>query len=470
MASPQIVWLRRDLRLADQPALHTAAKAGPVVPVFVLDDERPRGDDDRTYGGAHRWWLHHSLESLATGFGRHNARIVLRKGDSVSVLASLADQLGAGAIHANRHYEPWWREAEEDLRDALPEGCELCLHDGNYLMPPGTATTGSGDPYKIYTPFYRSMLEIMPPRDELPVPPTISQPSDLPESDDLSDWNLLPTSPNWATRMEDFWKVGEDAAHDRLKWWTEHVGEYEDGRNLPSVDQTSQLSPHLHWGEISPVTIWHALKDKRSEGWKTYESELIWRDYAQNIIYQFPDYPRETYRDAIDDNKLWRNPNRGHIIQEELEAWQQGRTGYPIVDAGMRQLWALGWMHNRVRMIAASFLIKHLLIDWRHGERWFWDTLVDGDYGSNATNWQWVAGTGVDSNMFPRIMAPLKQSDKFDAAGYIREWVPELADLSDDEIHDPSDQCRPDDYPEKIISHKEGRERALQAYRDMKDD
>ena len=468
MSRTQIVWLRRDLRLADQPALHAAAKAGPVVPVFVLDDERPKGDDDRTYGGAHRWWLHHSLDSLSKGFGRHNARIVLRSGDSVSVLAGLAHELEAEAVHANRHYEPWWRDAEEELKDALPNGTTLCLHDGNYLMPPGTATTGSGDPYKIYTPFYRSMLEIMPPRDELPAPPTISQPSDMPESDDLSDWKLLPTSPNWATQMEEFWKVGEDAAHERLTWWTGHVGEYEDGRNLPSVDQTSQMSPHLHWGEISPVTIWHALKDKRSEGWQTYESELIWRDYAQNIIYQFPDYPRETYRDAIDDNKLWRNPNRGHIIQEELEAWQQGRTGYPIVDAGMRQLWAIGWMHNRVRMIAASFLIKHLLIDWRHGERWFWDTLVDADYASNGTNWQWVAGTGVDSNMFPRIMAPLSQSEKFDAAGYIREWVPELADLSDDEIHDPQDDKR-GEYPAKIIGHKEARERALDAYRAMKD-
>ena len=470
MSKPQIVWLRRDLRLADQPALHSAAQAGPVAPVFVLDDERPRGDDDRRYGGAHRWWLHHSLESLSKGFGRHNARIVLRKGDSVSVLASLADELGAGAVHANRHYEPWWREAEEDLKEALGDECELCLCDGNYLMPPGTATTGSGDPYKIYTPFYRAMLDLMPPRDELPEPSTISQPSDLPESDDLGDWDLLPTKPNWATQMEQFWKVGEDAAHERLGWWADHVQEYEDGRNLPSVDQTARMSPHLHWGEISPVTIWHALKDKRSEGWKTFESELIWRDYAQNIIYQFPDYPRETYRDAIDDNKLWRHPDRGHLIHEELEAWQMGRTGYPIVDAGMRQLWAIGWMHNRVRMIAASFLIKHLLIDWRHGERWFWDTLVDGDYASNGTNWQWVAGTGVDSNMFPRIMAPLKQSEKFDAADYIREWVPELADLPDDQIHDPSDDCRPDDYPEKIISHKEGRERALEAYRAMKED
>ena len=467
MASVHIVWLRRDLRLADNPALYAAAQAGPIVPVFVLDDERA---GDRKYGGASRWWLHHSLQSLGKSFGRHNASLILRSGDSVDILADIAAKTGAEAIHANHHYEPWWREAESDLRDALPEGCELVLHDGNYLMPPGTATTGSGDPFKIYTPFSRAMREIMPPRDELPAPESISQPSDLPASDTLGDWGLLPTDPDWATQMTRFWDIGEDAARERLDWWADHVDEYEDGRNLPSEDQTSQMSPHLHWGEISPITIWHALKDKRSEGWRTYESELIWRDYAQNIVYQFPAYPNETYRDAIDDSKLWRNPNRGHIIQEELEAWQKGRTGYPIVDAGMRQLWAIGWMHNRVRMIAASFLIKHLLIDWRHGERWFWDTLVDADYASNGTNWQWVAGTGVDSNMFPRIMAPLSQSEKFDAAAYIREWVPELADLSDEEIHDPSDDCRPGDYPAKIIGHKEARERALEAYRAMKDD
>ncbi|NVD43943.1 cryptochrome/photolyase family protein [Qipengyuania atrilutea] len=468
MSNPQIVWLRRDLRMKDQPALHAAAEAGPVVPVYVLDDDRPKqSGSDRCFGGAHRWWLHHSLESLGKSFGARNGSIVLRRGDSVSVLASIADEIGAEAVHANRHYEPWWREAEEELKDALPDGCELVLHDGNYLMPPGTATTGSGDPYKIYTPFSKAMLDLFPPRDELPEPDTISQPSDMPDSDDLSDWDLLPTKPDWAAGFREFWKVGEDAAHDRLEWWADEVAAYDESRNLPSKDETSQMSPHLHWGEISPVTIWHRLKDKRSGGWKTYEKELIWRDYAQNIIMQFPKYPDQSYRD-YDEQVLWRHPNRGHLIQEELEAWQQGRTGYPIVDAGMRQLWKTGWMHNRVRMIAASFLIKHLLIDWRHGERWYWDCLVDGDYASNGTNWQWVAGTGVDSNMFPRIMAPLSQSEKFDAADYIRQYVPELSDLSDEDIHDPPEGKRPDDYPEKIIGHKEARERALQAYRDSK--
>ena len=465
MTKPQIVWLRRDLRLRDQPALYTAAQAGPVVPVYVLDDERT---GDRSLGGASRWWLHHSLQDLSKSFGRHNSRIILRRGDSVKQFAAIAKELGAGAIHANRHYEPWWRKAQGDLKDAL-EGmdCELELYDGNYLMPAGTATTGSGDPYKIYTPFMKAMKNLFPPREELPAPEKLTSPDAWPASDDLADWDLLPTKPDWSGGFSDHWTVGEGAAHDRLDWWDDTIDEYDDGRNLPSVDKTSQMSPHLHWGEISPVSIWHAFKDKRSDGWQTYEKELIWRDYAQNVICQFPKYASESYRDQFDDLQ-WRNPNRGHLIQEDLEAWQRGQTGYPIVDAGMRQLWHIGWMHNRVRMIAASFLIKHLLIDWRHGEKWFWDTLVDADYGSNGANWQWVAGTGVDSNMFVRIMAPLSQSEKFDAAGYIREWVPELAQLSDNEIHDPADEKR-GDYPVKRIGHREARERALEAYRQMKD-
>ena len=460
MTKPQIVWLRRDLRMADNPALYHAAKQGPVVAVYVLDDEAA---GDHAYGGASRWWLHHSLESLSKSFGARHSQIVLRRGDAVEQLCKVAKETGAETIHANRHYEPWWRKAQGKLKDEL----DLQLYDANYLLPPGAVTTGSGDPYKIYTPFSKATLDALPPRDELPEPETISSPDDWPESDVLGDWELLPTKPDWAGGMRNFWEVGEAAAHERLDWWYDHVDEYDDGRNLPSRDATSQLSPHLHWGEISPVQIWNRFKDKRSQGWKTFEKELIWRDYAQNVICQFPSYPKESYRDGWDSDMGWRNPNRGHIIAEELEAWQKGMTGYPIVDAGMRQLWQTGWMHNRVRMITASFLIKHLLIDWKHGERWFWDCLVDADYGSNGTNWQWVAGTGVDSNMFSRIMAPLGQSEKFDAAGYIREYVPELAGLSDDDIHDPPAGKR-GDYPEKIIGHKEARERALETYRAMK--
>lgn len=463
MSSPQIVWLRRDLRLADQPALHAAAAARPVIPVYVLDDERA---GDHAYGGASRWWLHHSLESLGTSFGKRNSRIVLRRGDAPQVLAAIAREVGAGAIHAIRHYEPWWKEAEDELADALGDDCALCLHDGNYLLPPGAVTTGSGTPYKIYTPFSRAMLERMPPREAVDEPETIRSPDSWPDSDDLADWDLLPTKPDWAGGIGDFWQVGEDAAHDRLAAWADDVGDYDEARNLPSIDGTSRLSPHLHWGEISPVQIWHALKNKRSDGWHTYGTEIIWRDYAQNVICQFPDYARDIYRD-YDERTLWRNPNAGHLIEDDLKAWQKGQTGYPIVDAGMRQLWQTGWLHNRVRMICASFLVKHLLIDWRHGERWYWDCLVDADYGNNGVNWQWISGTGVDSNMFVRIMAPLTQSEKFDAAGYIREYVPELADLDDDCIHDPPGDQR-GDYPAKIIGHKEARERALEAYRASK--
>ncbi len=456
MASPQIVWLRRDLRMADNPALFHASQAGPVVPVFVLDDAAA---GDHAYGGASRWWLHHSLASLAKSLGRHRCKLILRRGDAVEELAKVAREVGANCIHANRHYEPWWRRAQGRLRDQI----DLCLHDANYLLAPGSVTTGSGTPYKIYTPFAKATLDRLPPRDELPAPDKLHLPDTWPGSDDLDDWALLPTGPDWSGGMRDFWDVGEDAARERLEWWDDHVADYDRARNLPSIDGSSRLSPHLHWGEISPVQVWHHLSSRRGQGWKTFEKELIWRDYAANVICETPDYATHSYRDF---GKLaWRDHRRE--AADDLRAWQRGLTGYPIVDAGMRQLWETGWMHNRVRMIAASFLIKHLLIDWRVGERWFWDTLVDADFASNAVNWQWVAGTGVDSNMFVRIMAPLSQSEKFDAAAYIREYVPEIARLSDAEIHDPPDGRR-GRYPAKIVGHKEARERALAAYKAMK--
>ncbi|MGY6552011.1 MAG: cryptochrome/photolyase family protein [Erythrobacter sp.] len=463
MTKPQIVWLRRDLRLGDNPALYHAAKAGPVIACYVLDDATPR---HHAYGGASRWWLHHSLANLAQRLEQRGSRLILRRGDAAEELGKLAEKTGAGAIHANRHYEPWWRKVQGKLAERL----DLQLYDGNYLMPPGSITTGSGGQYKIYTPFSRAVRSAFPPRDELPAPEILAAPDQWPASDDLAAWGLLPTKPDWSGGLADFWEVGEEAAHTRLDAWEAHLDEYDDKRNFPSVDKTSQLSPHLHFGEISPVQIWHKFKHKRSDGWRTFEGELIWRDYSQTAILQFPAYASENYRE--DFNRLeWRDPATDDAAARDLKAWQQGRTGYPIVDAGMRQLWQTGWMHNRVRMITASFLIKHLLIDWRYGEKWFWDTLVDADYASNATNWQWTAGTGVDSNMFVRIMAPLSQSEKFDCARYIRTYVPELAGLDAPAIHDPEEfGRRPKDYPRKIIAHKQARERALAAYKAMKED
>lgn len=453
MSSPVIVWLRRDLRLTDQPAIAEAARKGPVIPVYICDDETPR---HRAMGGASRWWLHHSLQSLDASLRARGSRLILRRGRSDEVLVRLAQETGAGEVHALHHYEPWWRNAEK----AVAEAVTLCLHHGNYLAPPGSVTTGSGGLYKIYTPFWRALRERMPPPAPLPCPGAIPAPPQWPASEALDDWSLLPTRPDWAGGLRDTWRPGEEGAMERLATFAEEAGEYAGQRNLPARDGTSMLSPHLHFGEISPAQVWHGAAQAGGSV-DTFLGELGWRDYAQNVILQYPDYGAKNAREPFGDFPWRQSP-------ADLKAWQQGRTGYPIVDAGMRQLWHTGWMHNRVRMIAASFLIKHLLIDWREGERWFWDTLVDADYGNNAVNWQWTSGSGVDANMFVRIMAPLTQSDKFDAADYIRQWVPELAGLANAQIHDPPAGMRPHGYPEKRIDHREARDRALAAWQQAK--
>jgi deoxyribodipyrimidine photo-lyase len=464
VTAPVILWFRRDLRLADQPALAAAVASGaPVIPVFILDDETPK---HRKMGGASRWWWYNTLMSLDADLAKLGSRLILRAGKSDDVLADLTKETGASAIHCIRHYEPWWRNAEKAVAKSLPEGCKLICHDGNYLLPPGSVTTGSGGQYKIYTPFMRALWQHMPPPEPLPAPTKIATPDKWPASDRLSDWNLLPTKPDWADGMKEMWSPGETGAKVRLEAFVDKAKYYDEKRNLPSVEGSSFLSPHLHFGEISPATCWHATM-KAGGSVDVFLKELVWRDYAQNVICQFPEYGGKNARDAFD--KLpWRDMS-DPAVKADYVAWTKGRTGYPIVDAGMRQLWATGWMHNRVRMIAASFLIKHLLIDWCEGEQWFWDTLVDADYGSNSVNWQWTAGTGVDSNMFVRIMAPLLQSEKFDAARYIREWVPELADLQEPYIHDPEEHgVRPKSYPRKIIGHKAARERALKAHEVVK--
>jgi deoxyribodipyrimidine photo-lyase len=454
MSAPTIVWFRRDLRLSDQAALAAAAGQGqgPVVPVYILDDETPR---HRRMGAASRWWLHHSLVSLDAALREGGSRLVLRRGKSDEVLAALARETGATRVHCLRHHEPWWRNAERAVAKTL----ELVCHDGNYFAPPGSILTGAGQPYKIYTPFWRALREQMPPPEPLRRPAHIPTPSHWPESDRPGEWDLLPIKPDWASGFARDWTPGEAGAHERLEDFRDEASRYDSTRNLPSIEGSSRLSPHLHFGELSPAQVWHRVAD-RGGSVGTFLGELGWRDYAQNVIQQFPDYATKNGREAF-DKLSWRS---GTTADRDLRAWQQGCTGYPIVDAGMRQLWATGWMHNRVRMIAASFLIKHLLIDWRVGEAWFWDCLVDADHGNNSVNWQWTAGTGIDSNMFVRIMAPLVQSEKFDAAGYIREWVPELAALPDSAIHDPDEAgCRPSNYPVKIIGHREARARALAA-------
>lgn len=447
MTTPTILWFRQDLRLADQAAVVAAAAEGPVVPLFVLDDDAP---GDWRMGGAQRWWLHHSLERLGEALAKAGAPLVLRRGRVADVIAAVAEETGARRVHALRHYEPWWQDAEA----AVAERLEPCLHDGTLLAPPERVLTGSGGRYRMFTPFWRALSAQMPPPVPVAAPKRIE--GVVAKGDALKSWGLLPTKPDWAGGFGE-WEPGEAGALARLEAFVDHVADYDRARNLPSIEGSSRLSPHLHHGELSPATVWHAVA--RRKGAEPFLREVGWRDFTSNVIDQQPDYADANGRDAF-DRFDWRT---GKAADADFKAWTEGRTGYPIVDAGMHQLWATGWMHNRVRMIAASFVIKHLLIDWRRGERWYWDTLVDADYGNNSVNWQWVAGTGIDSNPFGRMMAPLVQSPKFDAGGYIREWVPELADVPDPAIHDPHGAGVAVDYAKPLIGHREARERALAA-------
>jgi deoxyribodipyrimidine photo-lyase len=450
VTAASLLWLRQDLRLHDQPALVAAAREGAVIPVYILDDETP---GRWMVGGAQRWWLHGSLERLSEAYARLGSRLILRRGKAEVELERLAAETGTARIHATRHYEPWWRDAERQVAAAL----DLVLHEGNVLVPPEQVRTGAGKPFKIYTPYWRALQEYLPPSQPLPAPDSLQAPARWPHSDRLEDWRLLPTRPNWAAGFGDEWAPGEATAQERLHDFGSIAGDYADRRNLPSSEGTSRFSPHLHFGELSPRSIWHSLPDAAGE---KFRKELAWRDFSHNVMLSQPRIGEAAGRPAFEDF-----PYRGGAEADaDFHAWTRGRTGYPIVDAGMRQLWATGWMHNRVRMIAASFLVKHLLIDWRRGVDWFWDTLVDADYGNNGQNWQWIAGSGVDSQPFNRIMAPLVQSRKFDAADYIRRWVPELGGLGDDLLHEPGAHAPPG-YPQPIVGHREGRERALAALR-----
>ncbi|EZP48975.1 cryptochrome/photolyase family protein [Sphingomonas sp. RIT328] len=452
MTDISLLWLRQDLRLHDQPALVAATQAGAVIPVYILDDDAA---GEWAIGGAQRWWLHHSLAALGDALDAKHSRLILRRGDSVTILRDLMQETGAARIHALRHYEPWWRKAEAALGDAIT------LYDGNHLARIEDITTGSGAPFRIFSSFWKALQTQLPPDAPVAAPRTCPAPDHWPKSDSLADWALLPSKPDWSGGFAD-WKPSETEALAKAKRFAKQADDYERQRNLPAADGTSRLSPHLHHGEISPRQVIHALGDHADDG---FVREIAWRDFTSGVLLALPDYGTVNGR-AKFDALPWRDDA---AAKRDLKAWQRGQTGYPIVDAGMRQLWQSGWMHNRVRMITASFLVKHLLIDWRAGERWFWDCLVDADYGNNSVNWQWIAGTGVDANMFSRIMAPLGQSEKFDAGDYIRRWVPELADVPDDAIHDPDEHgVRPESYPAKIIGHREARERALAAQKAMK--
>ncbi|WP_428659559.1 cryptochrome/photolyase family protein [Reyranella sp.] len=461
-----IVWFRNDLRLADNPALIAGLGSGrPVIPVFVLDEETP---GIRRHGAASRWWLHHSLRALDASLRLLGSRLILRRGAAEHVIGELARECDASAVYWSRAYDPGTRNRDARIKQTFEKrGIAADGLKANLLFEPWEVKTSSGGPYRVFSAFWRACRTMRAPAAPLPAPRTLPAPGLWPSSDDLAAWRLLPTAPDWAGGLGATWTPGEAAAITRLAdFLDDALVHYRQGRDVPSTKATSRLSPHLAFGEISPRQIWRAAATRgHSAPSEKFLAELGWREFGYGLLFQSDDLAQRNFRPEF-DGFPWLDGD------EALEAWRQGRTGYPIVDAGMRELWTTGWMHNRVRMITASFLTKDLLIDWRIGERWFWDTLVDADPASNPMNWQWVAGCGADAAPYFRIFNPTLQGEKFDPNGdYVRRWVPELASLPAETIHRPwaADQAIPPEiYPAPIIDHAAARQRALQALRRVK--
>jgi len=477
---PLIYWFRNDLRLTDVPGLHAAIKTGqPVVPVYILDTEAA---GRWAPGGASRWWLHHSLASLSDAIEERGGELLIYGGDSLAILDWLVDKTGAAGIYCSRAYEPWAAELERSVHDHFEERDTVFKrYPGALLFEPEQIANQAGDPFKVFTPFWKACRRQSTPNEPRPAPDSgvfADLPAPRPEAasaQSLNGLELLPTAPNWAEGWEDLWQPGEAGAAERLEAFLDTgLNNYSDGRNHPALDVTSRLSPHIHFGEISPRQVWHAVEDGRRSDDEVakFLSELGWREFSYHLLHHFPSIPEAAFKDQFADFPWLGN-------KEHLKAWQRGRTGYPIVDAGMRQLWQTGYMHNRVRMVVASFLTKHLLLPWQAGEDWFWDTLVDADLASNACSWQWVAGSGADAAPYFRIFNPTAQGEKFDKKGeYVRHWVPEIAALPDKYLHEPStapeDVLREagivlgEDYPEPIVEHKAARQAALDAYGEIR--
>ncbi|MET0934273.1 MAG: deoxyribodipyrimidine photo-lyase [Mycetocola sp.] len=449
--TPSVVWFRDDLRLDDNPALLAAIRrGGPVVAVYILDEE---SDGIRPFGGAAKWWLHSSLVSLAHSLSGVGVQLILRRGAAENVLPDLVSETGAEAVFWNRRYGASERAVDARLKAGLrDDGVEVASFAASLMYEPWTIATGQGTPYSVFTPFWRACQAAPPPRAPLDAPDTVDGWSGHAATDDLDDWALLPTRPDWAGGLRDAWEPGEASARLLLEeFLAEKLDSYADDRNIPAQSATSGLSPHLRWGEISPYRVLHETEEARrgagsraADGATRFVTELGWREFASHVLFAAPDLATVNWRREFDAFP-WPPVN-----EEALEAWQRGTTGIPIVDAGMRELWRTGAMHNRVRMVVASFLTKNLLIDWRLGEQWFWDTLVDADAASNAFNWQWVAGSGADAAPYFRIFNPELQAKKFDPHGeYIRQNVPEWGT---------------DAYPDPIVDLAETRRAALAAY------
>lgn len=479
MNAPSIHWFRLDLRLADNPALRAAIeRGGPVVPVFIWSPEEeapwPPGD-------ASRWWLHQSLRALETQLRAAGSRLVIRREPALETLRALVKETGAGAVFWNRRYEPAVIARDAKVKEALSgKGFVVESFNGALLREPWTVQNQSGKPFQVFTPFWRHCLAQPDPPEPLPAPRRLAAPAPWPKSLALEALELEPKI-HWVAGLHAAWQPGDAGAAERLRDFLANAfTDYSEQRNRPDLAGTSRLSPHLHFGEISPRQVWHGLKAVAAKRglavaqWRgsPFLAEVGWREFAHHLLYHFPHTPVEPLR-AEFAQFPWRKDAAW------LKAWQKGRTGYPIVDAGMRELWTTGWMHNRVRMIVASFLVKDLLLDWREGARWFWDTLVDADLAQNTLGWQWTAGCGADAAPYFRVFNPTTQGEKFDPQGqYVRRWCPELARLPAEWIHRP-DQAPPEvlriagvelgrNYPVPVVSHAIAREVALEAFARIK--
>jgi len=465
--SATILWFRQDLRLSDNPALDAAvARGGPIIPLYIF---APEEEGEWPAGGASKWWLHQSLHALGADLESLGSKLIIRCGKSLAVLQALIDETGADAVYWNRRYEPRIIERDTEVKSALRSAkIETESFNAALLFEPWEVANLSKAPYKVFTPYYRACLKkkfIAPTKR----PSAIETPKKFPKSMALKALSLEPKIP-WDKGMRATWRPGEKGAKAEMARFLSGTQKgYEETRNLPAVLGTSRLSPHLHFGELSPREIWQASKKAGSgEGSETYRKEIIWREFAHHLLFHFPHTTEKPLRPEF-EHFPWRKNKK------ELRAWQKGQTGYPIVDAGMRELWVTGWMHNRVRMIVASFLIKDLLVAWQEGAAWFWDTLVDADLANNTLGWQWTAGCGADAAPFFRIFNPTSQGEKFDPEGeYVKKWCPELNGLPKKWLHRPWEAPAEVlqaaklklgmDYPAPIVDHSEKRDEALEAF------
>ena len=467
--SKAIHWFRQDLRLSDNPALYDGAKNNSILPIYILDDKNSK---DLSMGAASKFWLHHSLASLDKSL---NENLSIYQGDPLEILLDIINRLNIEEIYWNRCYEPWRIKRDTLIKKELESnGIKVTTLNGSLLWEPWTIKKGDGTPYKVFTPFFRKgCLLSDEPRKPLPTPNNLDFLHDNDKSLEINDLALLP-SIRWDIEMKPFWNIGEDGANKRLSEFLGNgIENYKKGRNFPAKPFVSRISPHMHFGEISPNQAWYAAKNKgNAASIDHFLSELGWREFSYTQLYFNPELPNKNLQSKFDQFPWDDNPNN-------LSAWQRGQTGGPMVDAGMRELWLTGAMHNRVRMVVGSFLVKNLLLHWHHGERWFWDCLVDADLASNSASWQWIAGCGADAAPYFRIFNPVTQGEKFDSDGeYIRKYIPEIKALPNKYLFCPWEAPKEEldkagillghDYPNPVIDLKESRQKALDAFKSLK--